>query len=155
MDFIKQEEKEQEHKQEHKQEDKEREEEEEEEEGEQEKIICSICLEVLEIDIKYLGCKHCFHDTCISDWLKLKASCPLCRTPDTNVPLPPIFMHGNDIEFIDESQNVFLGSFPDHHHSILMVPIETDIERMQISWNEGHSKIYNWMRSLDVQTALE
>ncbi|KAL0309284.1 UNVERIFIED_CONTAM: RING-H2 finger protein ATL68 [Sesamum radiatum] len=29
-------------------------------------------------------CKHCFHVTCVDAWLKLNASCPVCR----NSPLP-------------------------------------------------------------------
>ncbi|GKF74860.1 RING-H2 finger protein ATL67-like protein, partial [Tanacetum coccineum] len=29
-------------------------------------------------------CKHCFHLNCVDAWLKLNASCPVCR----NSPLP-------------------------------------------------------------------
>jgi hypothetical protein len=41
---------------------------------------CSICLLSLINDIKKLSCNHSFHENCITDWLKLKTSCPLCRS---------------------------------------------------------------------------
>ena len=42
---------------------------------------CGICLEEFQLEQLYrkLGCKHRFHDGCISEWLKEKRSCPLCR----------------------------------------------------------------------------
>lgn len=51
---------------------------------------CSICLG----DYKYKevlrlmpDCLHCFHASCIDAWLKLNASCPLCRTSPLPTPL--------------------------------------------------------------------
>ena len=43
---------------------------------------CSICL--VEFDeegdaIMLPGCKHCFHEECIRNWLENKATCPYCR----------------------------------------------------------------------------
>ncbi len=54
---------------------------------------CSICISSLINDISKLSCNHSFHEKCINEWLKLKKSCPLCRTsiiiPNLDV-LPPI-----------------------------------------------------------------
>lgn len=49
--------------------------------------VCPICLcEYKESEMLRLlpDCKHYFHVTCIDAWLKLNASCPVCR----NSPLP-------------------------------------------------------------------
>ena len=43
---------------------------------------CSICLNSIkkkEEDTKKTNCNHLFHTECISRWLKIKSSCPLCR----------------------------------------------------------------------------
>ncbi|KAK4364173.1 hypothetical protein RND71_015531 [Anisodus tanguticus] len=45
-------------------------------------LTCPICL------VEYSAgesvrliplCQHCFHDHCVDEWLKLKATCPVCR----------------------------------------------------------------------------
>lgn len=45
---------------------------------------CSICLEDFGKgeSIKDIPgpCKHCFHAECLDEWLRKKASCPLCRS---------------------------------------------------------------------------
>lgn len=49
--------------------------------------VCSICLgEYRESEMLRMlpDCKHCFHMMCVDAWLKLNASCPVCR----NSPLP-------------------------------------------------------------------
>ncbi|KAL9141969.1 hypothetical protein ABFS82_14G138700 [Erythranthe guttata] len=49
--------------------------------------VCSICLcEYRESEVLRMlpDCKHCFHAMCVDAWLKLNASCPVCR----NSPLP-------------------------------------------------------------------
>ncbi|KAJ0642111.1 putative transcription factor C2H2 family [Helianthus annuus] len=49
--------------------------------------LCAICLcEYREVEMLRMmpDCKHCFHLTCVDAWLKLNASCPVCR----NSPLP-------------------------------------------------------------------
>ncbi|XP_031092151.1 RING-H2 finger protein ATL67-like [Ipomoea triloba] len=49
--------------------------------------LCSICLcEYKDSEMLRMlpDCKHYFHVTCIDAWLKLNASCPVCR----NSPLP-------------------------------------------------------------------
>ena len=44
---------------------------------------CSICLEdYLETNLdayEIKKCHHKFHKKCISNWIKIKKSCPLCR----------------------------------------------------------------------------
>uniref|UniRef100_A0A6A7FXF4 RING-type E3 ubiquitin transferase n=1 Tax=Hirondellea gigas TaxID=1518452 RepID=A0A6A7FXF4_9CRUS len=42
---------------------------------------CSVCMEdfVLDERVKKLNCEHCFHDSCISPWLEMHATCPVCR----------------------------------------------------------------------------
>ncbi|XWS57833.1 hypothetical protein CRYUN_Cryun09bG0207700 [Craigia yunnanensis] len=43
--------------------------------------LCSICLEDIEIgsEAKEMPCKHKFHSGCITLWLELHSSCPVCR----------------------------------------------------------------------------
>lgn len=46
-------------------------------------VECSICLNEFkdkEIIIK-TKCTHLFHHDCMKQWLKMKTSCPFCRTP--------------------------------------------------------------------------
>ena len=46
------------------------------------KEICSICQDVYIINnniCRRLECMHYFHDACISEWLKHKLQCPICR----------------------------------------------------------------------------
>lgn len=44
-------------------------------------ICCPICKEelFLDLEVKVLPCKHNYHVNCISRWLKIKNSCPICR----------------------------------------------------------------------------
>nr|GLL34524.1 probable E3 ubiquitin-protein ligase RHC2A [Ipomoea trifida] len=44
-------------------------------------ICCPICKDelFLDLELKVLPCKHKFHVNCISRWLKIKNSCPICR----------------------------------------------------------------------------
>ncbi|XP_019158814.1 PREDICTED: probable E3 ubiquitin-protein ligase RHC2A [Ipomoea nil] len=44
-------------------------------------ICCPICKDELFLDLEFkvLPCKHKFHANCISRWLKIKNSCPICR----------------------------------------------------------------------------
>ena len=43
--------------------------------------VCTICLEdFMEGEAVVLcPCKHCYHQQCIKDWLKMKNSCPMCK----------------------------------------------------------------------------
>ena len=42
---------------------------------------CKICGENFKVDeeAKILECEHLFHDACLSPWLRIKNSCPVCR----------------------------------------------------------------------------
>ena len=42
---------------------------------------CSICLTEVNEEIKCPQCKTVFHDDCISQWIQINPSCPLCRYP--------------------------------------------------------------------------
>ncbi|XP_047331836.1 E3 ubiquitin-protein ligase RING1-like [Impatiens glandulifera] len=42
--------------------------------------LCTVCLEGFEIaDAKRFNCGHVYHADCITEWLLLHDSCPLCR----------------------------------------------------------------------------
>lgn len=45
------------------------------------KVECSICMEDFRLheEAKKLPCKHYFHEPCITEWLKLHGTCPVCR----------------------------------------------------------------------------
>lgn len=45
---------------------------------------CTICQEKIEKTSKRMPCKHEFHEQCLIPWLKLKNSCPVCRTSVSN-----------------------------------------------------------------------
>jgi len=45
-------------------------------------VTCAVCLENIEIGEWYKklpNCEHCFHATCIDQWLSTRATCPICR----------------------------------------------------------------------------
>ena len=43
--------------------------------------VCCICLTKYEDDdeLRELPCSHFFHTECVDKWLKINASCPLCK----------------------------------------------------------------------------
>jgi hypothetical protein len=43
--------------------------------------LCTICMNHYELDEKIINviCKHSFHMSCLSEWVKYKAVCPICR----------------------------------------------------------------------------
>jgi E3 ubiquitin-protein ligase RNF181 len=47
---------------------------------------CAVCLKDFDAEdkLRAMPCAHAFHDECIFQWLRLNATCPLCRNP-----LPP------------------------------------------------------------------
>ena len=42
---------------------------------------CSICQDEYKVgdELMELGCKHAYHATCVAEWLKVNAACPICR----------------------------------------------------------------------------
>ena len=42
---------------------------------------CQVCLETLQVgdDMRTLPCLHRFHCTCIDEWLRRSATCPMCK----------------------------------------------------------------------------
>jgi len=44
--------------------------------------VCYICLAKYADDdeLRELPCSHGFHVVCVDKWLKINASCPLCKT---------------------------------------------------------------------------
>ena len=43
--------------------------------------VCTICLEDFTEgeEVVLCPCKHCYHQYCIKDWLRMKNSCPMCK----------------------------------------------------------------------------
>ena len=43
--------------------------------------VCTICLEdfMEGEEVVLCPCKHCYHQHCIKDWLRMKNSCPMCK----------------------------------------------------------------------------
>ena len=50
------------------------------------KAQCSVCWEdfVLGESVNQLRCEHIFHKDCITPWLELHATCPVCRKPQND-----------------------------------------------------------------------
>eukprot|EP01138_Halocafeteria_seosinensis_P000680 gb/GECG01000696.1/.p1 GENE.gb/GECG01000696.1/~~gb/GECG01000696.1/.p1 ORF type:complete len:611 (+),score=115.95 gb/GECG01000696.1/:1-1833(+) len=48
----------------------------------QQSLCCCICFEKVDVqeDACALLCGHIFHDDCIQSWLKIKLSCPMCKS---------------------------------------------------------------------------
>lgn len=46
-----------------------------------EELICTICGQVLESPVQIRQCEHCFCSSCIHEWLKHQAVCPVDRNP--------------------------------------------------------------------------
>ncbi|KAJ3695166.1 hypothetical protein LUZ60_000543 [Juncus effusus] len=68
--------------------------------------LCAICLgEYKEGEMirKLPDCLHCFHMDCIDEWLRINASCPVCRTSPMPTPVAtplaevvPLSRYGSD-----------------------------------------------------------
>ena len=46
-----------------------------------EELICTICGQVLESPVQIRQCEHCFCSSCVHEWLKHQAVCPVDRNP--------------------------------------------------------------------------
>ena len=42
-------------------------------------ISCAICQDSIQTATRLRACGHCFHDTCIQQWLNINTRCPVCR----------------------------------------------------------------------------
>jgi E3 ubiquitin-protein ligase RNF115/126 len=44
-------------------------------------LQCNICMEDFQLDerVRSLPCKHIYHGICITPWLQLHGTCPICR----------------------------------------------------------------------------
>jgi len=59
---------------------------------------CAVCLEDIELGEWYKrlpNCEHCFHATCIDQWLLKRATCPICRE-EIFLDERTLERHGND-----------------------------------------------------------
>lgn len=61
------------------------------------KLNCNICMEDFELDepVRSLPCKHFYHPVCISTWLQLHGTCPVCRQ-SVNDLVPPVTDDSSD-----------------------------------------------------------
>ena len=51
---------------------------------------CSICLSpLLDEPQLTMECYHKYHKTCITTWLKIQKTCPLCHENKKLIPQPP------------------------------------------------------------------
>lgn len=48
-------------------------------EREQLEDFCAVCLHDREDRVVSLPCGHSYHDLCLRNWLKVKATCPVCK----------------------------------------------------------------------------
>ena len=53
------------------------------EEIKQQHKSCTICTDEFEDDskIQLLNCQHIYHHDCLTEWVKRKPDCPICRNP--------------------------------------------------------------------------
>lgn len=70
--------------------------------------ICPICLQEFSEDkqnkennYKHLECKNYFHTQCISEWLKINETCPMCRLNINRLEVRPTpTLCGHTFDFI-------------------------------------------------------
>jgi len=43
-------------------------------------MVCTICMEAVQAEARYLPCMHAFHRGCIGAWLRRQRTCPVCRS---------------------------------------------------------------------------
>jgi hypothetical protein len=44
-------------------------------------LNCTICLEDIISDLRFLPCIHAFHGECINTWIREQPVCPICKVP--------------------------------------------------------------------------
>ncbi|KAH7285090.1 hypothetical protein KP509_33G012100 [Ceratopteris richardii] len=81
-------------------------------------LSCSICLSEYKAEevLRLLpDCRHTFHASCIDAWLRLHATCPMCRS--SPVPTPSITPGATPLsELIPLSRNPLSTAYTIHHY---------------------------------------
>lgn len=75
------------------------------------KHTCPICISNFDVgeSVITLVCDHIFHEKCISEWLKVKKNCPLCRkTVKNSNDLSSLLFFTEESEFIDDEFRTFI-----------------------------------------------
>lgn len=74
---------------------------------------CSICYNPLaeEKDIISTSCAHTFHTSCLSAWVKIKPSCPMCRSTVISIGGVDANTSECKIEILEETEHDFVIKF--------------------------------------------
>eukprot|EP01102_Stenamoeba_stenopodia_P023216 TRINITY_DN9921_c0_g1_i1.p1 TRINITY_DN9921_c0_g1~~TRINITY_DN9921_c0_g1_i1.p1 ORF type:complete len:288 (+),score=28.19 TRINITY_DN9921_c0_g1_i1:211-1074(+) len=50
-----------------------------------EELSCAVCMDNFQANdmVRKLSCKHIYHDKCVSQWLEINSTCPMCRATVT------------------------------------------------------------------------
>ena len=82
---------------------------------------CNICLDSIEKNLKKLKCGHCFHKSCINQWLEKKNDCPYCRKR--------VLVHYNDRQLEEQwykSKQTEFEEFLEEYFEMIEMVIEHD-----------------------------
>ena len=68
---------------------------------------CSICVSKFEVEerITELECKHIFHTNCVSEWVKYKSECPVCRGPVKTTDEMDLEESGDENDLVEEEES--------------------------------------------------
>ncbi|XP_039481415.1 uncharacterized protein LOC120445225 [Drosophila santomea] len=64
-------------------------------------VLCAICNEFFRAsdNVCYTNrCGHVFHSVCLTRWLRESRSCPQCRTPCVDHPLPRLYLNFTEVD---------------------------------------------------------
>ena len=68
---------------------------------------CSICLEPMHGECSAMPCGHAFHTACITSWLPMRPSCPICRSKE--------FVRADDPPLVRADPTVYDPRNPTEH----------------------------------------